>query len=99
MFLKTPCLIPLKHGFTLSTVTGLSKQNKKRLHLEKRFQGCLHSKFPSNFNLLSANPTKWPNTIKQLLDHFVGLALKGLMCHWINNRNGLQNSKIRANYF
>ena len=29
MFLKTPCLIPLKHGFTLSTVKGLSKQNKK----------------------------------------------------------------------
>ena len=38
---------------------------------------------------LSANPTKWPNTLKQLVgnlaknflsvfDHFVGLALKGL---------------------
>ena len=43
-----------------------------------------------NFNPLSANPTKWSNTLKQfvgnlsinclsVLDHFVGLALKGLM--------------------
>ena len=30
------------------------------------------------FNPLSANPTKWSNTLKQLFDHFVGLALKGL---------------------
>ena len=41
------------------------------------------------FNLLSANPTKWSNTFKQLVvknrwivfsvfDHFMGLALKGL---------------------
>ena len=29
------------------------------------------------FNPLSANPTKWLNTLKQF-DHFVGLALKGL---------------------
>ena len=40
-------------------------------------------------NLLSANPTKWSNTLKQLVgdfptnclsvfDHFVGLALRGL---------------------
>ena len=40
-------------------------------------------------NPLSANPTKWSNTLKQfvgnlltnclsMLDHFVGLALKGL---------------------
>ena len=44
-------------------------------------------------NPLSANPTKWSNTLKQFvgelpanclsaLDHFVGLALKGLrFCH------------------
>ena len=42
------------------------------------------------FNLLSTNPTKWSNTLKQLIrslptncftvsDHFVGLAFKGLM--------------------
>ena len=42
-----------------------------------------------NFNPLSANPTKWSNTLKQFVgnlptyclsvfDHFVGLALKGL---------------------
>ena len=42
------------------------------------------------FNPLSANLTKWPNTLKQFVgklptnclsvfDHFVGLALKGLM--------------------
>ena len=41
------------------------------------------------FNPLSANPTKWSNSLKQFLgnlptncfsvfDHFVGLALKGL---------------------
>ena len=41
-------------------------------------------------NFLSANPTKWSNTLKQfvgklltnclsVLGHFVGLALKGLM--------------------
>ena len=41
-------------------------------------------------NPLSANPTKWPNTLKQFVGklptnclsvfgHFVGLALKGLM--------------------
>ena len=46
------------------------------------------------FNPLSANPTKWSNTLKQFVgklqivcvfDHFVGLALKGLtfnsFCH------------------
>ena len=41
------------------------------------------------FNPLSANPTKWPNTLKQsdlltnclrVLDHFVKLALTGLTC-------------------
>ena len=43
----------------------------------------------SNINPLSANPTKWSNTLKQFVgklptnclsvfDHFVGLALKGL---------------------
>ena len=29
-------------------------------------------------NPLSTNPTKWSNTVNQFLDHFVGLALKGL---------------------
>ena len=43
-----------------------------------------------NINPLSANPTKWPNTLKQfvgklptnclsVLGHFINLALKGLM--------------------
>ena len=32
------------------------------------------------FNPLSPNPTKWSNTLKQFMfDHFVGLALKGLI--------------------
>ena len=46
------------------------------------------------FNPLSANPTEWPNTLKQFVgyssthclsvfDHFVGSALKGLMKSWI----------------
>ena len=48
--------------------------------------------WPKHFNLLSANPIKWSNTLKQFVgklfetqtnclsvfDHFVGLALKGL---------------------
>ena len=48
----------------------------------------------ANFNPLSANPTKWSNTLKQFVgklptnclsvfDHFVKLALKGLIKHWI----------------
>ena len=43
-----------------------------------------------NINLLSANPRKWSNTLKQFVscwptncltvfDHFLGLALKGLI--------------------
>ena len=43
-----------------------------------------------NFNPLSANPEKWPNTLKQIVgnlpaiclsvfDHFMNLALKGLI--------------------
>ena len=41
-----------------------------------------HFKF---FNLLSANPTKWSNTLKQFVgkncvfDHFVKLVLEGLI--------------------
>ena len=45
-----------------------------------------------HLNPSSVNPTKWSNTLKQFVgklptnclsvsDHFVGLALKGLMCH------------------
>ena len=41
--------------------------------------------FRGFFNALSANPTNWSNTHKQfvgelfgVIDHFVGLALKGL---------------------
>ena len=45
--------------------------------------------YTQNFNLLSANITKWSNTLKKFVgkfptnclsvfDHFVGLALKGL---------------------
>ena len=45
------------------------------------------------FNFLSANPTKWPNTLKQfvgnlptnflsLFDHFAKLALKGLKSYF-----------------
>ena len=48
------------------------------------------------FNLLSANITKWSNTLKQFVvklptnylsvfDHFVGLALKGLSWIWSLN--------------
>ena len=47
-----------------------------------------------NLNLLSANSKKWSNTLKQFVgnlpnclsvfEHFVGLALKGLNCYWLN---------------
>ena len=33
-------------------------------------------------NPLSANPTKWSNTLLSIFDHFVGLALKGLTIVW-----------------
>ena len=47
---------------------------------------CKTNHTEANFNPLSANPTKWSNTLKQLsnngqtsvFDHFVKLALKGL---------------------
>ena len=50
---------------------------------------CRYLRIKYSFNPLSANPTKGPNTLKQfvgnlpinclsVLDHFVGLALKGL---------------------
>ena len=40
------------------------------------------------FNPLSANPTKWSNTLKQsveLFDHFVGLAPEGLNSTFTRN--------------
>ena len=50
---------------------------------------CEYQLFKINVNTLSANPTKWPNTLRQFVgnlptnclsvfDHFVKLALKGL---------------------
>ena len=53
------------------------------------FSNCL-SNFFLKINPLRANPTKWSNTLKQFVDnlptnclsvfdHFVGLALKGLI--------------------
>ena len=50
------------------------------------------------FNPLSANPTKWSNTLKQfagnlptnclsVFDHFVKLALKGLRCELRQSKN------------
>ena len=51
--------------------------NFKKLSFEK------NPKFLIMFNPLSANPTKWSNTLKQFVlsvfDYFVGLALKGLI--------------------
>ena len=47
-----------------------------------------------SLNPLSANPTKWSNTLKQFLtnclsvfDHFMNLALKGLKAHTISQQN------------
>ena len=57
--------------------------------------------FLSLINLLSANPTKWSNTLKQFIrslptnylsvfDHFMGLALKGLN-NFKRCKNSLEN--------
>ena len=56
------------------------------------------------FNPLSANPTKWPNTLKQFVGklptnclsvfgHFLNLALKGLRST-LNNLNSLVTTEI-----
>ena len=61
-------------------VIGLQKINKAKQSI---------SVIVPHLNLLSANPTKWSNTLKQYVgklptncfsafDHFLGLALKGL---------------------
>ena len=52
----------------------------------------------SKLNLLSANPTKWPNTLTQFVgnlptnclgvfDHFVGLAVKNKICQECSSEN------------
>ena len=55
----------------------LSLNVRKFIQSSKSATSVLHS----DFNPISANPTKWSNTLKQCLSvfgHFVGLALKGL---------------------
>ena len=60
--------------------------------------------FYFNINSLSANPTKWPNTVKQFVwnlptnclsvfDHFVGLALK-----WLTFTDGMKKEMLRVSY-
>ena len=73
-------------------VASLSCINKIIRHVEPLIGNVVE-----HFNLLSANPTKWPNTLKQFVGklptnclsvfgHFVNLVLKGLIhlvmeCH------------------
>ena len=56
------------------------------MQLSYKFEKCLERRIA--VNSLSANPTKWSNTLKQFVgnlptnclkvfDHFLGLALKG----------------------
>ena len=54
----------------------------------------LLSRSLAQFNPLSANPTKWSNTLKQFVgnclsvfDHFVTLALKGLQTNGASIKN------------
>ena len=72
---------------TITTTRGI--KNVQQLPLENINQTCLYSIFVIQVNPLSANPTKWSNTLKQFVgnlptnclnvfDHFVGMALKGL---------------------
>ena len=71
-----------------------------RYNFEKLIQTLVDKRYfrTRNVNPLSASPTKWSYILKQfvgnlprncmsVLDHFVGLALKGLMgyqVHWVN---------------
>ena len=66
-------------------VASLSCINENVRHVEQLIGNVVE-----HFNLLSVNPTKWPNTLKQFVGklptnslsvfgHFVNLALKGLI--------------------
>ena len=59
------------------------------------------------FNLLSANITKWSNTLKQFVvklptnwlsvfDYFVGLALKGLTQLWRYKKRTVAQNELRS---
>ena len=54
-----------------------------------------------NFRLLSTNPTKWSNTLKQLsvFDYFVELALKGLSQQSTSFLDELQKNSLRLSSF
>ena len=67
-------------------LANLFKTNRVNLYIQRDVQVSLSRQL----NPLSANPTKWSNTPEQFVgnlpanclsvfDHFVGLALKGLM--------------------
>ena len=80
--------------------------NQSKLKFLSNFQKLSFEKKPKFliiFNPLSANPTKWSNTLKQFVlsvfDYFVGLALKGLTTAH-NKRRVAQNPvpKIIAKY-
>ena len=60
----------------------------------------ISGKYSKYFNPFRANPEKWSNTLKQIVgklpticlsvfDHFMNLALKGLMRNDVNNRISL----------
>ena len=66
--------------------------------------------FISNHNPLSANPTKWSNTLKQFVgnlptnclsvfDHFVKLALNGIMNDIFEVRGNIYNIKNFTSHF
>ena len=64
-----------------------------------KIQNCLKVGQWNPFNPLSANPTKWPNTLKQfnslsVFGHFVNLALKGLIWKSLLNVCSPQYSKV-----
>ena len=71
---------------SLNTLYPIPLVNLKKVHSDENLPKVVLS-----INPLSANPTKWSNTLKQfadsnnlptnclsVFDHFVGLALKGL---------------------
>ena len=72
---------------SLIRTTDLQSSPHKTYFLKKCFLNYFISHFAGekqSINPLSASPRKWSNTFKptnclSLFDHFVGLALKGLM--------------------
>ena len=85
IFAKTlhlSCLFGLWMDFECTFTSNTLTFFKRKLNIQ------------NNLNSLSANPQKWPNTLKPIdylsvFDHFVGLAFKGLNSHQTNFKSSI----------